>query len=92
MGYFGYGPMYGGWGGFLFMLLGVLVMIAVIVGLIRLFSGPGPTQHRPPTHDAESHRKTRRSEVLHILEQRFARGEIDEEEFRQRRKALNEEH
>lgn len=92
MGYFGYGPMYGGWGGFLFMLLGVLIMIAVIVGLIRLLSGPGTTQHHSPPHDPKRHRQTRRSEVLHILEQRFARGEIDEEEFRQRRKTLTEHH
>lgn len=99
MGYFGYGPMYGnGWGGhgfgfgFLFMLLGLVVLIALIVGVVRWLSGPSSTQQHHLPHNPGLDRQARRDEVLHILEKRFARGEIDEEEFRKRRQVILEDH
>ncbi len=66
----------GGWG-----LLGALIMIAfwtlvvvLIIGLVRGGRGAG---------DRTS------GSAIHILEERYARGEIDREEFLERRAALS---
>ncbi|MFP4537987.1 MAG: SHOCT domain-containing protein [Dichotomicrobium sp.] len=68
-----------GWGGWWFgpvmMLIVVAVIVLAIIGLWRLFSGPRSDRARG---DAS----------LEILRERFARGEIDEEEFEARRRAL----
>jgi putative membrane protein len=70
-----------GWGGWwigpVMMGLGVLLVVLVIVGLWRLFSGGGASRraHVP-------------DRALDILRERFARGEIDEEEYEARKKAL----
>ncbi len=97
MGYFGYGPMYGGWGGHglgfgfgvVIMLLGLVLMVALVVGLLRWLSGSShPQQHSQRSLDAS--RQARRDEAIHILEKRFAQGEIDEEEFLKRRSILKE--
>lgn len=69
----------GGW-----MFLGPVMMIAfiaiivvVVVLLVRGFGG-----HRPnPSSD---------SNALEILKERFARGEIDKEEYEERRRILRE--
>jgi putative membrane protein len=72
--------MMGGWGP-LFMTLNTLLVVAVLAGaayaVYRIVQRPdGP----PPT--------TSRAEQ--ILAERYARGEIDREEFEQRRSALIE--
>lgn len=69
----GWGPHY--WMGPLtaLVIVGLLVLGAILI--VRTISS------RPT-----SHRET--SGPLHILEERFARGEIDEDEFRRRRDAL----
>ncbi len=73
----------GGWFmGPLMMLLFLAIVIAVVVFAVRAFSGPGGdtgTASRRPSSSAKA-----------ILEERFARGEIDEEEFRKRKQALEE--
>ncbi len=65
-----------GWGGWLAMSLMMVVfwglIIALVVWAVRQFR---PT----PEH---------RSSALSVLEERFARGEIDREEFDQRRAVL----
>ena len=74
-----------GWGGWLLMTVMFLLFWSVVVGLvvyaIYLTRRPGATRHpepdRPAHHDAER-----------ILAERFARGEIDEDEFLARRAAL----
>jgi len=67
-----------GWGGMAFggimMLLWFALIIAVIVFLFRWISG---SSQRNSTRDA-----------LDILEQRFARGEIDAKELEERRRQL----
>ncbi len=96
MGYYnGYGPMFGsGWGmsgfGFIFMLLGLVVLIALIVGLLRWLAGSG-AHHTSPTVNSQITRQARLDEALHILEKRFAHGEIDEDEFVKRRQILKDE-
>lgn len=75
---YGYGHMWGGgfgmMGGGLVMLLFWGVIIALIFFAVRWFS------------DKE---RVSGSNALSILEERFARGEIDEEEFNRRKSALN---
>jgi putative membrane protein len=83
---YGYGPMWGGWGWggwgwFPGMVLGPLMMlivvggtVALVVWLVRGFGHVEPHSHGRP--------------ALDILEQRFARGEIDKTEFEDKRKLL----
>lgn len=64
------------------MLLFVIVAVAVVALVIRGLGGPGGgTPHA--SRDSGS-------SALEILEERFARGEIDEEEFRKVKRALEE--
>ncbi len=78
--------MMGGWGGFsgfgmifgmIFMLLFWAGFILLIVWAIRQFA-PGRTPSTPPPQ----------SNALKILEERFAKGEITEEEFAEMKRAL----
>ncbi len=67
----------------LFMILMLAVVIAVAIFLVRGLGGSwqGVAQHHhmPPGRTP-----------LDILRERFARGEIDKEEFEERRRALGE--
>lgn len=65
--------------GTIMMLLFLAAAVAIVVLVVRSLGGHGPVQD---THSA------RGSSALRILEERFARGEIDEEEFRKRKDAL----
>lgn len=73
-GGFGYGMM-GGFG-FLMMILLIVIVVAVVVMLTRRASGIG------------ADRQERRSPGLDILDERYARGEIDVDEYRKRRAEL----
>lgn len=87
----GEGPFYGhhmwdgGWHGWFFgpimMIVFIAVVVAVVVLLVRWLGGPGHgvAWHGPPV-------KT----PLEILKERFARGEIDKEEFEERRRVLGD--
>ncbi len=79
----GHGQMWGhGWGGMIFGPLMMLVFIALIVGVVVLVVrwlggvGGGSAQGSKP------------KAALDILEERFARGEIDKDELEDRRRAL----
>jgi putative membrane protein len=82
-----YGPhmWHGGWYGWFFgpimMIAFIAVAVVVVVLLVRWLGGPGHggALHSPPG-------KT----PLDILKERFARGEIDKEEFEDRRRVLGE--
>lgn len=82
--------MMGGTGGWSGMILGPILMIVVLalviaaaVLLVRWLGGPwqaaGTHQPQPPIRTP-----------LDILKERFARGEIDKEEFEERRRILGE--
>ncbi len=80
---YGHGQMWGhGWGGWIFGPLMMIVFIALIVGVVVLVvrwlggGGGGPAQG------------AKQKAALEILEERFARGEIDKDEFEDRRRAL----
>ena len=86
---YAYGPYMmnwaGGWYGMffgpLFMIIVLALVIAVAVLLVRWLSGSGhPLQPPMPPQRAP----------LDILKERFARGEIDKEEFEERRRVLGE--
>ena len=67
------------WVGHLFQLLIVAVIVAGVVLAVRAYTNRTGHAARgtPPSRGA-----------LDILEERFARGEVDEQEFRARRDAL----
>ncbi|HQS16592.1 SHOCT domain-containing protein [Reyranella sp.] len=87
---YGYGPHMmwsgGGWYGMifgpLFMILVLAVIIAVAVLLVRWLGGPW---HGGAWHQAPPCRMP-----LDILKERFARGEIDKQEFEERRRVLGD--
>lgn len=87
MGYgYGYGPGWGmmggyGWG---YGLLHIAVTVAIIVGVVflviwavRTMAVVGPHDHGP-----------RRSSGLDVLEERYARGEINRDEYLQKKKDI----
>ncbi len=83
-GWYGNGWDMGGWGmgGWVMMVLVFLLFWGGVVSLViylvrRSHSDQGTVPPRPAHHEAER-----------ILAERFARGEIDEEEFNKRRATL----
>lgn len=79
--YYGHGEMMdGAWGwlgGAFMMVFFIAVIVGVVVVFLRMFG----------------HEPTRRSSsrALDILNERFARGEIDRTEYEERRRALQDE-
>lgn len=75
----GYGMFFGP----LFMILILAATIAVIVLLVRWLSGPvqgtTPTSQLPPVRTP-----------LDILKERYAKGEINKDEFEERRRVLGD--
>lgn len=76
----------GGWWGMifgpLFMILALGAVIAVVVLLVRGLGGPwygAQPPYQPPPGRA-----------LDILKERFARGEIDKEEYEERRRVIEQ--
>lgn len=86
-GYGGMGPgmmgwgMGGGWFGFIFMILFWAVILAAAVAFIRWLvkRGSSASSNAP---------EQRQDSALEILRKRYAQGEIDSEEFEQRKQAL----
>jgi putative membrane protein len=78
----GWGPS--GWVGWFFMTLMMLVfwggLVALVVWAVRSFVGP-----KTPDRSGE-----RPSNAIAILQERFAKGEIDQEEFERRRAVLRD--
>jgi len=66
----------------LFMILVLAVVIAAVVLLVRWMGGPsqGTAPHQMPPGRTP----------LDILKERFARGEIDKQEFEERRRVLGD--
>lgn len=74
-----------GWGGGMFGGIGMIffwgVIIVLIVLLVRGFAGgwPSRSSSQPPRAG---------STALDILQERYAKGEINKEEYEERKKAL----
>ena len=79
-GHYWHDEWHGGWMGMvvgpLMMILFIAVVVVVVVLLVRWIGGTG----------AQNERRTRRP--LDILDERFARGEIDSAEYEERRRVL----
>ncbi len=67
----------------LFMILFLAVVIAAVVLLFRWLGGPWPGTM--PPHPVQPGRTP-----LDVLKERFARGEIDKNEFEERRRILGQ--
>ncbi len=86
----GYGPQwgmmggyggYGGWGfGLIHMVFWVVILIAVVAGVVWFTRSMAGT---PPPHAAG-----RRSAGLDVLEERYARGEINRDEYLQKKQDI----
>lgn len=75
-----YGPWDGGWWGFGVVLVWLLflgVIVGGVVLVVRFLSSGARTPPRPEGNRA-----------LDILDERFARGEIDQQEYEERRRIL----
>ena len=71
-----------GWGGWLVMLLGMVAFWGLVVwAVVVLFRDTRSVDARPAHHDP-----------LDTLDERFARGEIDETEYRARADVLRAPH
>lgn len=87
---FGYGPHMmdwgGGWFGMIFgplsMILVLSVVIALAVLVVRWFGGPW--------HGTQMHHVQPGRTPLDILKERYARGDINKEEFEERRRVLGD--
>lgn len=83
--YYGHPHMWGdwGWGGMIFgPIMGILyigLIVAAIVLVVRWLGGGHGIAPAP-----------RGKTALQILEERFARGEIDKDEFEERRRLLSD--
>jgi putative membrane protein len=84
--YYGHHMWGGGWSGWFFgpimMIVFIAIAVVVIVLLVRWLGGPG--------HGAPPHHLSPGKTPLDILKERFARGEIDKEEFEERRRLLRD--
>lgn len=82
----GHGMMWGSsqWGGFgmvlgpIFMILIVIGIVAGVIYLLRHFGAAGPGGSSHTAHDR----------ALALLKERYAKGEIDSEDFAERKKLL----
>lgn len=68
---------YGGWWMAIWMLLFWAGVILLVVWAVRAATG-----------DSQRTGRSEHDRALHILEERFARGEIDRDEFEERRSVL----
>jgi len=77
----------GGWYGFLLgpvmMILFIAISVAVVVLIVRWLGGTGHSGSAMPPPPARMH-------AIDILKDRFARGEINREEFEEKRRILEE--
>jgi putative membrane protein len=96
---FWYGHDPGGWGWFamsagMILFWAVLITVGVLVfrALSRPGGGPPPSYGTPPAYDAPARRPRHGPPPApeQLLAERFARGEIDEDEYRRRLGVLRE--
>jgi putative membrane protein len=77
-----------GWGWpFFFMGLPFLFLLAVVLLVVLLARSSGPSS---TTRDSAAERRPSEDSAMAILRDRYARGEIDDEEFNKRRHVLEE--
>ncbi|MFN2202379.1 MAG: SHOCT domain-containing protein [Caldilineaceae bacterium] len=83
----GWNHVMGGYGLFGGGLFSLLILGALIVGVVYLFRNSGSssgTRSVPPAESQSAQHPT----PMEILDTRYAKGEIDKEEYEERRKVL----
>jgi putative membrane protein len=74
------GPGYGAWWGVGMMFISLIVLALIVVGIVFVVRSPSQGAQPPQTPVA--------SRALDLLDERFARGEIDQSEYEERRRIL----
>jgi putative membrane protein len=77
-----------GWGRDFFALLCVLIAVCIIVWVVSALLRPGGHAHHHEHSPGASAASRQSSDALRILDERFARGDIDAEEYTKRRDLL----
>ncbi|HEX7717920.1 MAG TPA: SHOCT domain-containing protein [Marmoricola sp.] len=77
--------MHDGGAGWFMVLLMIVLVVAVVVAAVAILRGTVPSTHAAPAAPAP-----RGADPRAILQERLARGEIDEDDFRARMRALDE--
>lgn len=80
MGYGGWGG-YGG-GGWLMMIFGAVIVVALLVFIFRALSWTAHAPHQQMPHSGAG------SAGLHALDERYARGEVNREEYLQKKRDI----
>ena len=75
-----WGPVDNGWWGFAMMLAMFLFLALIVVGVVFIV--------RSTSAEGRTTRRSDGSRALEILDERFARGEIDRQEYEERRNTL----
>ncbi len=84
MDQWGYMPWYGMIFGPIMMIVVLAAVITIVVLLVRWLSGGQASGGDPYLPPERSQRK-----AMEILEERFARGEIDKDEFEEKKRILS---
>jgi len=74
-----YGPGEGAWG-FVMMFMSLLFLALIAVGVVLVV--------RSFSHGGQASSRGDGNRALDILDERFARGEIDQQEYEERRRTL----
>ena len=80
IGYDGWGG-YGG-GGWLMMIFGAVIVVALLVFIFRALSWTTHAPHQQTPHSGTG------SAGLHVLDERYARGELNREEYLQKKRDI----
>jgi putative membrane protein len=91
--WFGHGPgmMWGGdYGGGFGMIIGFLLMLIFLAGIIAVIAWSFRFFTTGSTRTETDAPETNRENALGILKERFAKGEIDAQEFAERKRILSE--
>lgn len=77
-----------GWGRDFFALLCLLIAVCIIVCVVSALLRPGSRFHHHELSPGANTASKQSSDALRILDERFARGDIDAEEYTKRRDLL----
>jgi putative membrane protein len=76
------GPSDGGWWALTMMLMSVAFIALIIVGVVLVV--------RSSSHEERPAPRPEGNRALDLLDERFARGEIDQTEYEERRRVLTD--
>jgi putative membrane protein len=77
-----------GWGRGFFALLLILIAVCIIVWIVTALVRPGGHVHRHELSPGANPPSNGSSDALRILDERFARGDIDADEYTKRKELL----